>query len=203
MSRIAAVLLAAGASQRFGAPNKLLAGFDGKAIVLRVLDVLERAGVPEIVVVTGWDAASVEQALSGRQVRFAHNPDWATGMGSSISTGIAALGSDIAGAMIVPGDMPLLAADEIAQLVAQFAAVGAARVVYPVTGEGEQRSPVLWPRRFFADLRTLDPSKGARQVLARLAPADCLGVPVSDEGTLIDIDTPEALAAATAPKRLD
>lgn len=195
MSKIAAVLLAAGASQRFGAPNKLLADLRGKPIVLHVLDMLERAGVPDVIVVTGWDAEHVEQALSGRNVHIAHNPDWAAGMGSSIGIGIAALETDVTGAMIVPGDMPLLAADEIAQLVAQFGAVGAARVVYPVTEQGEQRNPVLWPRRFFADLRALDPSNGAKQVLRRLSPADCLGVPVSDESTLIDIDTPEALSA--------
>lgn len=195
MSKIAAVLLAAGASQRFGAPNKLLADLRGRAIVVHVLDVLERAGLVGVTVVTGWDANSVELALSGRDVRFVHNPDWATGMGSSIGVGIAALGSDATGAMIVPGDMPLLEADEIAQLVAQFDAMGAARVVYPVTEQGEQRNPVLWPRRFFADLRALDPSNGAKQVLRRLGPADCLGVPISDESTLIDIDTPEALSA--------
>ncbi len=200
MSKIAAVLLAAGASQRFGAPNKLLADLRGKPIVLHVLDMLERAGVPEVIVVTGWDAEHVEQALSARSVRFAHNPDWATGMGSSIGIGIAALETDVTGAMIVPGDMPLLDADGVAQLVAQFGAVGAARVVYPVNAEGEQRNPVLWPRRLFAQLLALDPSKGAKQVLQRLSPADCLGVPIGDETTLIDIDTPEALAAA-ADKR--
>ncbi len=63
---IAAVVLAAGASQRFGKDNKLLARIDGGTLIERVVNALAIGGATDIVVVTGHDRAGVETALRGR-----------------------------------------------------------------------------------------------------------------------------------------
>jgi hypothetical protein len=97
MARIGAVLLAAGASTRFGAGNKLLAELGGRPLIAHAADALLASGVDEIVVVTGRDSEQVRQILARTAVRFAHNEGWIRGMGSSIASGLRALGSQPSG----------------------------------------------------------------------------------------------------------
>ncbi|HEY8247432.1 MAG TPA: nucleotidyltransferase family protein [Hyphomicrobium sp.] len=186
-------MLAAGASRRFGVDNKLLSRIGGRTLIERVVNALAMGGAADIVVVTGHDYAGVEAALRGRPVRFVHNADWETGMGSSIQTGIAALDDSAAGAFVVPGDMPLLSSQLVASLVDAFAGTDSARIVYPTTRSGEQRNPVLWPRRQFGALLALPPGTGAKALL-QLVAAECLAVGAED-AALSDVDTPADLAA--------
>lgn len=194
-ARIAGVVLGAGGSRRFGEPNKLIACLDGRPLIVRVVDALAAAGIAPLVVVTGWDHEGVARSLSNPDVRLVHNRDWEAGMGGSIGAGIGALDREIEGALIVPGDMPLLTAQLIEALAKAFNAAERARVVYPVTRAGEQRNPVLWPRRFFAALQALPPDAGAKALLQTLPACDRVAMPLEDEGPLRDIDTPEELAA--------
>src|ERR1700757_2859144 len=105
MAEIGAVLLAAGASQRFGADNKLLAG--GRPVIRWVAEEILHCGA-EAIVVTGCDHLWIEKAVEDLPLRFAHNMSWTRGMASSIAVGIMALGSQVLGAFVVPGDMPFL-----------------------------------------------------------------------------------------------
>lgn len=199
--QIAAVVLAAGASRRFGEDNKLLARFDDMALIEHVISALNEAGFEKIVVVTGWDRDGVERALAGRDVRFAHNPSWEAGMGGSIGTGIAALDEATRAALVLPGDMPCLGSRLVSALLAAFDAAGGALVVYPTTRDGEQRNPVVWPRRYFAALQALPPDAGAKAMLRQLACGERLGIPVGDDATLFDVDTPADLDAIGNQKR--
>ena len=188
---IAAVVLAAGASRRFGEDNKLLARIDGRTLIERVVNALAVGGVTDIVVVTGHDRTAVETALRGRPVRFVHNANWETGMGSSIGAGIAALDKSAAGALVAPGDVPLLTAPLVASLIGAF--VDTERIVYPATQSGEQRNPVLWPRRHFGALLALPPNAGAKALL-QLVASECLAV-AAEDAALSDVDTPADLDA--------
>lgn len=191
--RIAAVLLAAGASTRYGPQNKLLATLQGKALVRHAAEQLAAAGLADIVAVTGPDAQQIAAALAGLPVRFTANPRFADGMGRSIAAGIAALGQGVDGALIVPGDMPNIRPALIAELVAAFSAHGGERAVFPVTSGGRQSPPVLWPRSLFAELAGLDGPQGGKVILQR---SGGIAVPVADAGLLTDIDTPDDLASA-------
>lgn len=190
---IAAVVLAAGASRRFGKANKLLAPFDGTALVARVVQTLAAAGIEDIVAVTGCDAEAIAAALTGHRVRCVHNARWEAGMGGSIAVGVAALAADVRGALLVPGDMPLLAAETVGALAGRFAAARGERIVFAADAAGAQRNPVIWPRRFFAELRALPPAAGGKELLRRHADK-AIGVPVAD-ALLADVDTVEDLAA--------
>lgn len=193
---IGAVVLAAGASRRFGEANKLLAKIGGRALIAHVLSILADAGVAQMVVVTGWDADGISNAVRGHDVRLVHNAGWDAGMGGSVGVGIATLDPAMSGALIVPGDMPLLTAGLVATLIEAFAREGQQRVVYPTTSAGGQRNPVLWPRRFFAALQTLEPSEGAKPLLKQLPASDRLALAVDDEGVFLDIDTQAELDKA-------
>jgi molybdenum cofactor cytidylyltransferase len=195
---IAAVVLAAGASRRFGESNKLLADIDGRTLLDRVVEAVSAAGVADVVVVTGWDRAAVEAALAGQRVRLVHNARWEEGMGSSIAAGVAALNVDTSGVVIVPADLPLLTPQAIATLVEAFRAADCNRIVFPTTTGGEQRNPVLWPRAHFGALLSLPPEKGAKALLQLIA-AQCRPVPV-DDVLLSDVDTSADLAAIAQSK---
>ena len=119
-----------------------------------------------------------------------------SGMASSIVAGVSALPAGVDGAFIVPGDMPFLTAAMIERLTEVFDEHGRTSIVYPATSGGEQRNPVLWPRRFFGDLAALSGSQGAKQLLATLGP-ECVAVAIDDHA-FADIDTEADLAAARA-----
>ncbi|PWB89757.1 nucleotidyltransferase family protein [Methylocystis sp. MitZ-2018] len=191
---IAAVLLAAGASKRFGQDNKLLSDLGGKPLIRRVAEAVVCSGV-EIVVVTGCDRLLIEKALEGLPLRFAHNLNWESGMGSSIAVGINALGQQVEAAFVVPGDLPFLTSDLIKDLTAAFMESRGALITYTTTSKGEQRNPVLWPRRFFASLAALSGSLGAKHLLQNCDDSQKQAL-VLDEGAHIDIDVPTDLEAA-------
>jgi len=191
---VAAVILAAGRSTRMGGPNKLLAELSGKPLVRIVTEQALASGASGVIVVTGHQAAEVEKALAGLRVKFVRNPDFAAGLASSVKTGIAAVPADADGAVVCLGDMPLIDARLIDRLIEAFAPDRGNLIAVPVS-DGRRGNPVLWSRRFFDELMTLDGDIGARHLIAKHNQA-VAEVPVEGDGAFLDIDTPEALAAA-------
>jgi molybdenum cofactor cytidylyltransferase len=200
MGNIGAVLLAAGASQRFGADNKLLANSGGKPLIRWVAEEIVHSDA-DVVVVTGCDYLLIEKALEGLPLRFAHNLNWTRGLGSSIAAGVMALSSQALGTFIVPGDMPFLTSALLKDLIVTFNETRGASIVYPTTLAGEQRNPVLWPRRFFPLLASLSESAGAKLLLATSINSQ-MPVPVVDEGAFADVDLPADLETARSQWRI-
>lgn len=191
---VAAIILAAGRSTRMGGPNKLLAELGGKTLVRIVTEQALASKASGVVVVTGHQAAQVEQALSGLNVRFVRNPDFAEGLASSVKSGIAAVPQNADGAVVCLGDMPLISADLIDRLIETFAPDRGSLIAVPVS-DGRRGNPVLWSRRFFNELMTLDGDIGARHLIAKHSEA-VAEVPVEGHGAFLDIDTPQALEEA-------
>jgi molybdenum cofactor cytidylyltransferase len=191
---VAAIILAAGRSTRMGGPNKLLAELGGKTLVRIVTEQALASKAQGVIVVTGHQAGEVEKALRGLKVTFVHNPDFADGLASSVKTGIAAVPADADGAVVCLGDMPLISADLIGRLIEAFAPDRGNLIVVPVS-DGRRGNPVLWSRRFFNELMTLDGDIGARHLIARHSEA-VAEVSVEGHGAFLDIDTPQALAEA-------
>jgi molybdenum cofactor cytidylyltransferase len=191
---VAAIVLAAGRSTRMGGPNKLLAELDGKKLVRIVAEQALASKASEVIVVTGHQAELIEQALAGLKVKFVRNPDFAGGLASSVKAGIAAVGENADGALICLGDMPLISSQLIDRLIETFAPDRGQLIAVPVS-EGRRGNPVLWSRRFFKELMTLDGDIGARHLIARHTEA-VAEVPVDGDSAFLDIDTPQALEAA-------
>jgi molybdenum cofactor cytidylyltransferase len=191
---IAAVILAAGRSTRMGGPNKLLAEIGGKSLVRIVAEQALASKASSVIVVTGHQAADVEKALRGLKVDFVYNPDFVDGLASSVKTGIAAVPAKADGAIVCLGDMPLIDAHLIDRLIAAFAPDRGGLIALPVN-DGRRGNPVLWSRRFFKELMTLDGDIGARHLIAKHGEA-VAEVPVEGHSAFLDIDTPQALEAA-------
>ncbi|WP_341987585.1 molybdopterin-binding/glycosyltransferase family 2 protein [Azorhizobium sp. AG788] len=193
---VAAVVLAAGRGIRMGGPNKLLEEVGGACVVRRVVEAALASRARPVLVVTGHDHARVEAALAGLPVFFVHNPDHATGMASSVRRGIAAVPADVEGAMVLLGDMPLVAPALLDRLVEGFAPEDGRLIIVPMDGE-MRGNPVLWSRRFFPDLAGLEGDIGARRLISA-HPEAVFDIPVTGAGAFLDVDTPEALAKARA-----
>jgi molybdenum cofactor cytidylyltransferase len=191
---VAAIILAAGRSTRMGGPNKLLAELGGKPLVRIVTEQALGSKAQGVIVVTGHQAEQVEQSLQGLNVKFVRNPDFAEGLASSVKAGISAVPADADGAVICLGDMPLIDSHLIDRLVDAFAPDGGNLIALPVS-DGRRGNPVLWSRRFFSELMTLDGDIGARHLIAKHGAA-VTEVPVEGHAAFLDIDTPEALEAA-------
>ncbi|WP_316233108.1 molybdopterin-binding/glycosyltransferase family 2 protein [Bradyrhizobium sp. SZCCHNPS2010] len=192
--KVAAIVLAAGRSTRMGGPNKLLAELEGKKLVRIVAEQALASKACEVIVVTGHQADLVEQALADLRVRFVRNPDFAGGLASSVKAGIAAVSENADGAVVCLGDMPMVSSEMLDRLIDTFEPDRGNLIVVPVA-DGRRGNPVLWSRRFFQELMTLDGDVGARHLIAKHAEA-VAEVPVEGDGAFLDIDTPQALDAA-------
>lgn len=191
---VAAVILAAGRSTRMGGPNKLLAELNGKKLVRIVAEQALASKASQVIVVTGHQSVEVATALKGLKVTLVGNPDFADGLASSVKAGIAAVPAPADGAIVCLGDMPLVDAKLIDRMVETFAPDRGSLIVVPVA-DGRRGNPVLWSRRFFPELMTLDGDTGARHLIAQHAEA-VAEVEAEGKSAFLDIDTPEMLADA-------
>lgn len=188
-----AVLLAAGRSSRMGGPNKLMADFGGEPLLRRTARQVLASRVRRTVVVLGHQAGRATAALEGLDVRVVENPDYATGLSSSLKAGIAALPAEAAGALVVLGDMPGVTADDLDRLVTAFEAAGGLSIVR-ATFAGKRGNPVILPRALFAAVEALSGDTGARHIVESGA-AEIVDVEIG-EAAFLDVDTPEAMRAA-------
>ncbi|MGF1650225.1 MAG: NTP transferase domain-containing protein [Hyphomicrobiaceae bacterium] len=197
--RTALILLAAGASRRFGDANKLLVDIDGIPLVQRVAQALAEGGLHrQLIVVLGHEASAIRSALTSVPATFVVNDDAAEGIGASIRCGITALPANAQGALIAQADTPALTSDLVARLIAAFEASGGQAIVHPATPDGRQGTPVVWPRALFAELAKLAGDRGGKPLLAHHP--DKVVTVATDSATQVDLDTPDALQAWLASR---
>ena len=195
--KVAALILAAGLSSRFGDGHKLLADLDGKPVLRHVVEHAQASSASPILLVTGHRAGEV-RAAAGSDVIVVHNPSYAEGLASSLRAGLSALPQGLDGIIVCLGDMPDVSPATFEALIAAFNPVEGRAICLPVTG-GKRGNPTLWSLQFLPDLMRLDGDSGARSLFGSHAEWIC-EVPVDDPGILHDYDTPAALAARGVTK---
>ncbi len=193
MSKIAAIILAAGRSTRFGRDKvvtKAVAEFGGTALVRRVAEAAPASRASPVAVVTGHAGDLIAAALKDCDVLLVDAPDYAAGLSRSLRAGIAATPDDVGGAIVLLADMPLVAPAVIDALIAAFEAAPNAAAIVP-TYAGRRGNPVLLARALFAAVAKLDGDRGAGQILANInGVVEC---PVMDASIFADVDTPDDL----------
>ncbi len=188
--RIAAIVLAAGQSRRTGSINKLLVEIEGAPMVARVVESVRGAAVDPVIVVVGHQPDRARDALAGHAVTVVDNPDFADGLSTSLARGLAALPGDLDGVVVCLGDMPDVTTSHIERLIEAFAP----DAICVPTFNGKRGNPVLWARRYFDEMAGVAGDVGARHLIGEYADA-VREVAMPDGGVLLDLDTPEALAA--------
>lgn len=188
---VVGILLAAGRSARFGS-TKQLARWNDEPLVRRIAREAMASTLAGLVVVLGHDADDVARAIADLDVRATLNEDYAAGQSTSIRRGLDALPPEAAAAMFITCDQPLLTAAVIDRLLEAFREGGADAVVPAVAGS--RRSPAIFARALFADLRALEGDTGGRGVLSEHAAA-VREVAFADGAPFEDVDTTDAFRA--------
>lgn len=197
--RIAALVLAAGMSRRMGATNKLLTPVDGAPMVIRAVDACLSSKAAPVVVVTGHESERVTQSLGRkRKITVVHNPDFAQGLSTSLARGLAAVPAECDGALICLGDMPRVRSAHLDRLIDAFNPLEGRAICVP-TFQGKRGNPVLFARRFFAEMASVSGDVGARHLIGEHGD-QVAEIEMGDPGVLLDVDSPEALAALVAAK---
>jgi nicotine blue oxidoreductase len=187
-TRVAGVLLAAGEGRRLGNP-KALVELGGVRLIDRGVALLREGGTAPVVAVLG--AAVVE--LLG--VITVHNPDWRSGMGSSLAAGLGSVPVSAEAAVVALVDQPLVGSGSVRRLIAAYRA--GARVAVAAY-HGQPRNPVLLAREHWpAAIALAAGDVGARPFL-RAHPDLVTLVECADTGRPDDVDTPEDLARIAA-----
>ncbi len=186
MKPVAAVILAAGASTRFGQPKQLL-DWDGIPLVAHVADVALAAGLAPVVVVLGCEAGAIRTALGPRPVQAVMNWRWEEGLSTSVQVGLMALPPEVEAAIFLQSDQPLITPELLRALMARFE-TGDAPIVHP-THAGKRGTPVLFARPLFPELATVTGDEGGRGLIAHHA-KNVVTVEVADPLLLADVDTP-------------
>lgn len=182
------ILLAAGASTRMRQAKQLLR-IAGESLIQRAVKTALSTTYRPVVVVLGANREQIEPELLGSEVLKVFNPDWPTGMGSSIATGLDFLLQQepmIQQILILVGDQPLLQTDTLAALVELQSRTQAPLVVSRYTDT--LGVPALFTSALFDELTALHGTQGAKKLIQKYR--DQAAVLDFPEGAL-DLDTPE------------
>jgi molybdenum cofactor cytidylyltransferase len=182
-----AIVLAAGASTRFGSAKQLVRVAGRPLMHTAVARAVDVAG-SSVIVVLGARAAELAPLLTHSPASVVINRGWREGMASSIRTGVARLPASCTAVLLMLADQPAVTADDLKRLAAAWRRqpdyIAAAR--YGTT----TGVPAIFPRTVFGDLTALRGDIGARVLLQR-NPDRVLRVPMASAA--IDVDTPEDL----------
>jgi nicotine blue oxidoreductase len=186
------VLLAAGQGSRFGSP-KALVELGGRTLAQRGVDTLRAGGADPVLVVTG----AVPVQLDG--VLTVDNPEWATGMGSSLRAALRYFREhpeiEPQAIVVALADQPLVGAEPVTRLIGAFRAGATVAVA---SYDGQPRNPVLIAREHWPEVAGLATGDRGARAFLRARPELVTSVECGDVGRADDIDTPEDLARIAA-----
>jgi molybdenum cofactor cytidylyltransferase len=189
-----AIVLAAGASTRFGSPKQLVR-LAGRPLLHTVVTRAAEVTGNALIVVLGAQAAELAPLLKHSAGTIVVNHEWREGLASSIRAGIAHLPAACTGAMLLLADQAAVTADDLKRLAGSWRRQP--QLIATAMYAGTIGVPAIFPRSSFRELAQLRGDAGARVLLRRNS--DRL-VRVAMESAAIDLDTPEDLLALNAPK---
>jgi molybdenum cofactor cytidylyltransferase len=189
--KLAGLLLAAGGATRFGSP-KVLAPFHGKPLVRRGVQLLMPRCPAGVHVVVGASADGVRAALAAESVSIVENPDWASGLSTSLVRGVAALPAAADAVLILLCDQPAITADDLDALITAWQVEP--ELIAAAGFRDQLGPPVIMPRSVWPQLAALRGDQGARSLLEWHAEHTAVPMPHA----AFDVDTPDDLARLEA-----
>jgi molybdenum cofactor cytidylyltransferase len=185
--KAAAIVLAAGASTRYGQPKQLLP-VGSKTMLRHVVDVVLASPVDQTIVVLGHRAGEIGATLKDTPVEIVTNDEWEAGLSASVQAGLGAVRPDVQAALFILADQPAITPEIIAALLERYRETGAPIVV--PTYRGKRGNPALFDRSLFAGLMKVRNDQGGRRLI-NMYGERTERVEVGSEAVLIDVDTEE------------
>lgn len=195
--KVGAVLLAAGPSSRLGQPKQLVK-VNGETLVRRSARILLEAGIEHVLVVTGFAQQDIQNEISDLPVQVVRNPEWALGMGGSIACGAKNAPRGLDGLLVMACDQWRMESADIETLVSSWAG-DISRIMLANWKEGGayvSGPPVIFPRNIIRELKFIEKSRGARQIIDRFIE---LVEFQTIENAAFDLDRPEDLERLAQP----
>ena len=192
-SQTAGIILAAGASVRFGQPKQLIE-LRGKYLVEGVLDAALKSRLDLVVLVLGHEYQSILQAL-GTKVRRPRlevviNHKYHEGQSSSLKTGLESVRKTFSSIMYLLADQPMINSKTINLLLDQFHE-SEKEICVPVF-EGQRGNPTIFKRPIYEEIMMIDGDIGARNIIGKEADR-VLYAKIKDPLCFFDIDSQEDL----------
>ena len=181
------IVLAAGASTRFGSPKQLVR-LNGRPLLHLAVSRAVEVGGQAVTVVLGANAAELAPLLRHTPAAVVVNRDWAEGMGSSVRMGVARVPATADAVLLMLADQPAVTAEDLRRLVGTWRRQ--TRCIVAAHYDGTTGVPAIFPREDFNALAALRGDTGARALLKR-GGERLVRVPL--QVAAIDIDTPEDL----------
>lgn len=183
---ICAIVLAAGCSSRMGA-QKLLLPFGKKTVISHIIDQVLSSRVEKVYVVVGHQAEQVTGELSGKPISIIHNPEYKSGMLSSVRAGLRDIPQECRGVLTVLGDQPSLTTELIDQMIQSFS-LTEKKIIVPLHN-GKRGHPVLFSKTYREEILTNYDDVGLRGIL-QAHNEDVFEMNVSNHAVLSDMDNP-------------
>ena len=193
MTETWAIILAAGESVRMQS-NKMLLHFHGKTIIETVIDQAMQPDIDKILVVLGAYRDDMLPLISRLPVVHCYNPEYKTGMLSSVQCGFRNLSASVGAAIIFLGDQPTVPGEVAGLLIREYRKSGKG-IVMPAF-RGKRGHPVLIDMKFSEAIAKIS-NDGGLHTLMREYPGDILELDVEIPEILKDMDTPQDYLALT------
>ena len=190
-SRIAAVILAAGQSKRAG-QNKLMAEVDGEPLFMKAVHAAVRSKASPVFVVTGYRHEELEEALEDLDVNIIYNPDFVSGIKTSIRLGVKSVPGFCSGVLLIPGDMPNITDSYLNKMIKAFGAGGKPQVLFSSL-KGVKKNPVLWSKELYDKADIAPEDSDIRTVFMDVADYS-KNVEVKNPQELLDVTFPNDIA---------
>jgi len=187
--KIAAIVLAAGSSQRMGEKNKLHLPIDGVPLLRRSLETLLASNIDEVVVVLGHDHQSTRALVDDLPLQLVYNQAHSSGQMTSVHCGLASLKDRYDGVIIALGDQPALSVADINYLIDAYHNRSSGEVIVP-TYTGERGNPIIISDNCRADILAGTRNLGCRRFIEKNPELICK-VEMPNPGVVIDLDTPQ------------
>jgi molybdenum cofactor cytidylyltransferase len=190
---VSAIILAAGASRRFGEAKLLapLPGMDGRRVLQVTVDNALQLGLHQVIVVVGCHAAEMASLLAGCPLQIVVNPRWEEGMSTSMQAGLDHVSPESHAVLLMLGDQPAVSPATARLLVDAYRAFRSP-IVVPAF-EGRRGNPALFDRCTFDSLRRVAGDQGGRQLIVSGA-FDVAQIEVDDRAVIMDVDRSEDLS---------
>jgi molybdenum cofactor cytidylyltransferase len=195
MSHCGIVILAAGGSSRLGRPKQLLE-LAGKTLLRRAVDTALASSCRPVFVVLGSQSDELAGPIAGMPVTILFNPDWPSGIASSIRVGIAAARRESDAAVLMLCDQPFVTSAAIDRLVQRHEAGG--KAICAAAYEGTLGTPALFDASLFGELLELSGQEGGKKIIQRHA-AEVEGVDLPEAAADIDTEVDFIRAMKASP----